>query len=357
MALGWTNTFVPHASTNVFISVDWQDGVVAVYADDRKFILTTPNMDFIPEPFVGLVQVHLRSNYAYGPVDPFLWPQIFSPGFEYLAVLRHPYPETHRYAPIWWSPKTSVDFHIVHGSAFTHLGSMRSPSFDLLDALVSEMSSHVADHQADVGLQPHLNYLHTAMIRARDRVKFYPCTFRDMCFQVREVQRFWLQCRAYIDYTRLVATESRHEPLPVQKGYIGAFTTDPGVVQQLFHAGIPVWWIRPNVGVTKPIEPQRLNRMRRPYHIVQTMWVSGSQPLYSGLAGSEHLRVITQSKHSYVDVSHSPLLYRYDRDSYISQRRETSSTPNNHPRSSSKSTRTRLQRDSTAPCQLPPILS
>ena len=67
----------------------WDDILSIFLANDSKYVITSPNMEWVPEPFVGLVQVHLRKDFRYGVEDPFQWPQVYSEGFEFLsAVLR-----------------------------------------------------------------------------------------------------------------------------------------------------------------------------------------------------------------------------------------------------------------------------
>ena len=53
--------------------------MAATLTDDSKYIITSPNVDWIPQPFVGLIRVFMRADYRYGENDPFQWPQVFVP--------------------------------------------------------------------------------------------------------------------------------------------------------------------------------------------------------------------------------------------------------------------------------------
>ena len=290
----------------------WNDVRAAAYTDDSKYIITSPNSEHIPEPFVGLVHVCMRTDYRYGENDPFQWPQPLDLNYAFLSVIRHPYPETHRYAPLWWSPQIHRDFEVIEGSAFTCLGHLRSPVFDALELLVFEMSKIVDEHIETTGQSPaRLSVYRLGMIQSSERIKFFPSTFRDLAFQVRELQRFWLLCRAWVDYSRLVApgdTSSR----PLQTGYIGAFTTNPGEAQTFCRLGIPVWFIRPVISVNQDAAQRVLVSLRAPSNLVREPWQTDAPAVFVGLSGARHLDVICAIKHMYLDVSQSPLLYRYD---------------------------------------------
>ena len=99
---------------------------MGTYTRDSKYVVTTPNVDFVPEPFVGQVRVIMRRDYRFGENDPFQWPQIFTGEFDFLCVLRRP---TSRYGVMWWAPDPLEDFRTIQGSAFTCLGRLEELAF------------------------------------------------------------------------------------------------------------------------------------------------------------------------------------------------------------------------------------
>ena len=284
---------------------------VSSYTQEGNYVITSPNADYIPEPFVGIVRVCMRSDYRYGENDPFQWPQVFTPGFEFLSVIRLPYSSPHPYESIWWTPNCETDFRPIEGGVFKSLGLLASASLARLDALVDAMTRHVEEHCRRLGVpDARLSRFNTAMVDARNRLLHFPATFRDTCFQVREVQRFWLLCRAVMDYTCISANVDPAQR--TQLGFMGAFTTDPGVMQTLARGGIPVWFIRPRPTVSSTDVDNKMVQMKPPISVVQTPWQSNAPAVYSGLSGYNHLKAICAIKHMYLDVSQSPLLYRYD---------------------------------------------
>ncbi|KAJ8487933.1 hypothetical protein ONZ45_g14143 [Pleurotus djamor] len=70
--------------------------------------------------------------------------------------------------------------------------------------------------------------------------------FRDIVFQLAEVQRRLLELTGCINYWQARdGTDSRpHEIPPLKSEYMGAFTEDPDVAEVLYSYGIPVWLVR-----------------------------------------------------------------------------------------------------------------
>ena len=252
----------------------------------------------------------MRRDYRYGENDPFQWPQVFTREYDFLCAVRRPTP---RYGSIWWAPDLLEDFHTVQGSAFTCLGRLEPSSFKPLDELVTQMVTLVQEHVAlklPGRFYASLNCLCTSMTQARDRVRYFPCTFRDMCLQVREIQRGWLMCRAWIDFSLLMGADNPAQT--TRTAYMGAFTSEPSVVQNLSRASIPVWFIRPDISVDRATLEQVMVSTQQPDRLERRPWQSNAPIVFSGLSGCAHLAAICRSKHMYLDVSQSPLLVRHD---------------------------------------------
>ncbi|KAI0348998.1 hypothetical protein OH77DRAFT_1415706, partial [Trametes cingulata] len=293
----------------------WKDALSAAYTPDRMWVITSPNMTFVPMPPAGVLEVILRADYRYGLVDPIQWPQVYSPGYEYLCAIQHPLPATHRLSPLWWTPSEDTDFERIQGCAIKCLGLLRPETIRPLGELVEEMSAlvaaAVAAHKDFV--DDRLMWLETAMRHSHDRLQNFPCTFRDAAMQVREVQRYWLMSRAFIDYytackrSRERAVRGERRPT-VNAGFMGAFTTDPSVVQALFEAGIPVWWLRQDASILEDIVVIEIREVERPLNICSRCGPDHGQLLYRGLVGTKHLEATARGGHTYLDISRAPLL-------------------------------------------------
>ncbi|RDX40899.1 hypothetical protein OH76DRAFT_1489920 [Lentinus brumalis] len=288
------------------------DGRTFAFTRSDAYIAISPNADFVPEPPVGLVRVHLCEDFRYGIYDPIQWPQVFSYDFEYLCAIRRRNAVERLYPRIWDSPSEGVDFDVLQGAIFKNLGRLSNAWFAPINKLVDELAREAQDFSQ--GTDSQVLQLRRTMLDARNRVLHFPSTFRDACMQLRTVQRYWLMCRAYLDFARMTTRADSDTPSPVDISLMGAFTTDPAVAQLLHRAGIPVWHIRPKVNIDE-IVVDALVTTEQPKLVCQAL-ESGASPIYTGLVGPALFRAVSRRAHLYLDVSRSPLLIRYDQETF-----------------------------------------
>lgn len=288
---------------------DYTDARCAAFTDDRKWVITTPNMEFIPTPPIGILEVVLREDYRYGMVDPIQWPQLYSAGYEYLCALQRRREAPHRLARLWWTPDEGEDFQLLQGCTIKTLGLLRPECVRELSGMVDDLVAEVADsdrrrlHVVD----DRVLWLTTAMRHARDRLRNFACTFRDAAMQVREVQRYWLMTRAYLDYYgTYIRLGWRSNPLNTD--LMGAFTTDPGVVQNLYEAGIPVWFVRQDASLLESTVVYELTKLEPPRGVSVNAGPQHGAVLYRGLVGRKHLDMMARGGHTYLDISRAPIL-------------------------------------------------
>ncbi|TFK81876.1 hypothetical protein K466DRAFT_604136 [Polyporus arcularius HHB13444] len=259
------------------------DGRSLAYTRSDAYIVISPNCDFVPEPHVGLVQVYMCTDFRYGVHDPIQWPQIFSDDFEYLCAIRRRSPVyERRYSKIWDSPRDDVDFDHLPGIIFKNLGLLSKTWFAPLNQLVDDLAAEVQDFSRDADV--HVLHLRRTMLDARDRILHFPSTFRDVCVQLRTVQRYWLMGRAYLDYARLTARTDFDSPMAADTRLMGTFVTHPAALQRLHRAGIPVWHIRPNVQLDDIVVDAVV--VTEEPGLVSEPLERGGAPIYSGLVGT-----------------------------------------------------------------------
>lgn len=80
------------------------------------------------------------------------------------------------------------------------------------------------------------------------RIQAIAMVFRQLDFQIRDMQRFWFEAIAMLDYMEIY--RPRMDGLvPVDPTSVadtmGVFTSDVRVAQDHFNAGLPYWFIRP----------------------------------------------------------------------------------------------------------------
>ena len=300
----------------------WDSILSAVRTRDDKYHITSPNCKFVPEPLVGRVVVALRADYRYGPTDPIQWPQITAAKWEYLSVIRRGMPSNDPRAVMWADPPER-DFEVIQGCQFTSLGLFKKSSIHSLLAQARDIDVLIARRH---GTPPaHLTWLAAALRQGCDRLARFPSTRRDACLQFRDIQRYWLMATAHMEYFDLMkkTSKSKHTSPRVRLDFMGAFTTHPHVVQNLYGAGIPVWFIRPDASVkglhlstTPAAQPSSLCTDYGPL---------GGHVLYAGLSGTQHLQTCAPGNPRYFDISHAPLIASYTVANY-----STPPTDNRH---------------------------
>lgn len=169
----------------------WHDALTAAYTKDSLWMVTTPNMTFIPSPPLGVMEVVLRADYRYGWVDPIQWPQLHCQGFEYLCAVLRPLPPADTLGAMWWTPREKEDFQRLEGITIKCLGLLNVARVQPLSDLVDAMSERVEERRAKEPMfsDSRLIGLEMAMRHARDRLLHFPCTFQDAALQVRAGSR------------------------------------------------------------------------------------------------------------------------------------------------------------------------
>ena len=286
----------------------WDSVLASARTADKKYFVTSPNCTFVPEALVGRVVVALRADYRYGPPDPIQWPQILSPGWDYLCAVRRRVDSSDRRAVMWTDPPAD-QFEVIGGCEFTSLGLFKKSSIAPLLTLARELDRTIDRREGSTA--EHLQWLAAAVRQGCDRLSRFPSTLHDACLQYRDIQRYWLMATAHMEYFDLMkkTSKSKHTSPRVRLDFMGAFTTHPHIVQNLYGAGIPVWFIRPDASVkglhletTPAAQPSSLCTDYGPF---------GGHVLYVGLSGTQHLQTCAPGNPRYFDISHAPLLASY----------------------------------------------
>ena len=221
------------------------DGLAATLDKRLSFLVTSPNADFVPEIVQGIVDVILRADGKYSPMDPIQWPQIFVPRYPYLATIPKRIDANHYWAPIWQWPMLE-DFAMLSGTPVSGFGFLSSNFLAPFHTIVSEMSRHVDQFVQDINPEDckDLWWHQLAMRHSLQRLALMPATFPDQTLQVSELQRHWLMAAGYLEFQR------RSRSLANISGFtcadlslMGAWMLDPRSVQVLFDAEVPVWFV------------------------------------------------------------------------------------------------------------------
>ncbi|KAJ6448139.1 hypothetical protein C8R47DRAFT_987935 [Mycena vitilis] len=231
------------------------DGNVGAFAElnGEHYVITT-NADYVPAlPSLQLPHaVYLRTNMRYGSDDPMLWPQQYAAEFCHLPLIAKKGSRS-EIDIMWWEP-SQLDF--VAGSAITRgLGRLKYQAFSKLIEPINELVSRCTrlyDEKPELRRRvPLFGELMEHNLRMLEQLQSLPTTFPKLVFLVTSLQRAFLELDALFEYMTvykdrmtnyMAVPPTSYRALPQ---FVGAFTTNPAVVQQLYAARIPVWFLRP----------------------------------------------------------------------------------------------------------------
>ncbi|KAJ7028234.1 hypothetical protein C8F04DRAFT_1266136 [Mycena alexandri] len=205
---------------------DGRVGAIAEVNGEKYYI--TMNTDYIPA--VPSLQhphaVYLRSDMRYGTDDPTLWLQQWTDRYCHMPLIAKK-GTCADLAPMWWDPSPR-DW--IVGSAVTRaLGRLPVGRISWLVEVVHK-----------VLIQHILMWV--------EQLQSLPTTFPKMLFALTSLQREVLELDALYEYISIYKTQIAHYVPGTAHSVtktVGAFTSSPGVAQQLWSAGIPFWFLRP----------------------------------------------------------------------------------------------------------------
>lgn len=125
------------------------DGKVGRRFPDRGTFLTSPNMDYIPNPLFGERSIRMLRDWHFGEDDPLFHPQPFNTRTPHLALIRHPSSFSSAETMLWFIPaneKGHFDPVDIDGPS-SGLGTIHPPFRQVLKGIYQEM---VKRHHAEL---------------------------------------------------------------------------------------------------------------------------------------------------------------------------------------------------------------
>ncbi|KAJ7021734.1 hypothetical protein C8F04DRAFT_972323 [Mycena alexandri] len=225
------------------------DGRVGAFAEvNGEHYYITTNTDYIPA--VPSLQhphaVYLRSDMRYGTDDPTLWPQQWTDRYCHMPLIAKKGTRADL-APMWWDPSPR-DW--IVGSAVTRaLGRLPVGRISWLVEVVQKVVQRCTDlRRSNKNLHPLFAELIQHILMWVEQLQSLPTTFSKMLFALTSLQREVLELDALYQYISIYKNRIAHYVPGIAHSVtqtVGAFTSSPGVAQQLWSAGIPFWFLRP----------------------------------------------------------------------------------------------------------------
>ncbi|KAF9486853.1 hypothetical protein BDN71DRAFT_1594760 [Pleurotus eryngii] len=227
----------------------WDGLVGAVIPTHRQFI-TSPNASEIftlPELNASVV---LREDGRWGPDDPFQCPQLYQPQYcHYACILKRIEDLNDPRSIMWWTPtEGELRPDAIIPGRYSVNDIQLTPFQFCVHMLINEFFKGKDSLRTQANSQ-WVNTLINQLQTSFNRLSTFTTTFPNILFLVAEVQRRWLDLRAYIGYMVFVKGELSKLRIsgckfPSCRSFIGAITHNLTVAEEFASTGVPVWLVR-----------------------------------------------------------------------------------------------------------------
>ncbi|KAI9459076.1 hypothetical protein HD554DRAFT_2177094 [Boletus coccyginus] len=258
-------------------------------------VYTSPNMPFVSKPHNSKEELHARADGQFGPVDCFQWPQLFCKEYEFAVCVHqaehHPSPDPLSWA--WYHPSVD-DFELLSHAAF-FIGKLKLDKAVDIASLRQTAAAQYGEWKKTRGEKKDIagwllkSLEHNVMVLLN-----HPLTFCDIIIFVAQAQHYFLDIMTFLNYVHYVLPHIANPPfisLPVWSDWMGCFTTDTKVCDDLFHAGVPIWLLCHNFTVTPQTIIQKPVKFTFSDHVVCSTYSEHSKStrpfecLYRGPGG------------------------------------------------------------------------
>lgn len=278
-------------------------GLVGHTTPDDKYVITSPNVNYIPSPVYGSIKVTMKTDGKFGREDPLQWPQIYSPDRDVCWLACIPRAGSPQRCAGLWTALTLSDFVVSPTSMVSSLGTLCEQRRLALHPKITELASRAEAVEKTHSYPEQLHWLRVSMADAYDRLSF-PSTFRDLLRQFTFLERIFCMILAWITWHCDVWKPPIDKP--VNYTLMGAFSTDPNVVQKFFTAGVPVWFVRLAETLDGTDMVAEHTCFSEPRSIDTTDSDLAETPVYVGLPNAKFLRRLSYTAYRYLDVDVLP---------------------------------------------------
>ncbi|KAI0757866.1 hypothetical protein BC629DRAFT_1598257 [Irpex lacteus] len=266
-------------------------------------------MTFVPTPPWGRMSVRMKANAKFGTEDPLQWPQVHVPDEDYCFLACIPRPSHPSRRSELWMPLTTEDFvkHIATTSDHP-LYVMAPQRVPALKKVLQELRAEVQLYEQQYGPSAELTKFYSRTEAAYERLRLPVVSWRDLRCQYVAVERCYCMTIAWITWhTQLKKISDEEAPLDVLKHLMGCFTKDSKVVEKLYKAGIPVWYMRRIDTLTKEDHIHQYVSLQSPRGMVLQEGDYNDHPAnHVGNPGQKQLEAICYKSDVYMDGSPSP---------------------------------------------------
>ncbi|KAG2060364.1 hypothetical protein BDR06DRAFT_1059410 [Suillus hirtellus] len=207
-------------------------------AYQEPLVITTPNMDWIPELHNNDSELRVQADGCFGLEDCFQWPQKYCKEFEYAVCIPHKETSSIDLQFAWYSP-TTEDFVTQVGTAFA-IGTLHSHIINGIDNLLTIAHKQVEPWQANwIGKKDIVSSMLSSLKHDINVLHRHPLTYWDIIIFVAQAQCLFLDIIAFMDYVEIVQRcdiWTSWSPHPANTKWMGCFTDSSKICDTLFNA-------------------------------------------------------------------------------------------------------------------------
>jgi hypothetical protein len=313
----------------------WADGLAIANIELDGWSIIALNVDWIPRPVLGRVEIQIREDGRFGLADHLNHPQPYCATKPYLALIPRRPALTHPCAVLWDCPGINefvrANDH-PDGEAYGWLESSRLESLiqstNTIWPLVKAFENRSrlclgwggSEEVREDRRQHVLGDLKASLKRA---IKMFdiPCTYRDLVRQWGHLHRCFAECWAWLcwqdillDVHETFGEERRLRPsLGIDhSGVMGVFCTDAFIAHKWLEAGVPVWLLQHAFAA----RPTRCDvpkvALSEPADVVQNRISTVTAPVMRVTVGDAQMQAIWRLSETVLDVERIPLSSNFE---------------------------------------------
>ena len=210
-------------------------------------VLTSPNMDYVPEYPVESTVIDMYADGRWGDHEYSRWPQVLQPDMWHVPCIPC-VPVPPEVPEILWEPLLPQSRWVEDRAiGFTGVGYIKTETRDALIAAANSAIQQCEEMGAPQRVAKYGRFLVMILRQVVDRMRYYPVVAEIAVAVAAHVQHVCLELaglKTYIDVVApRLASDRDHstDVLPV----LGAFVRDGTDAQNCFRVGLPTWILRP----------------------------------------------------------------------------------------------------------------
>ena len=253
---------------------------------------------FIPEPHFNDEILQAWADGHFGPVDCFQWPQLYASEWRFSVCVpcEENKPDSQSLHWAWFTPKPDDLWPSLGGPE--GYGFLKDEKVLGLDSLLYQASKQHTPWKAKCGNKPDiatkwLKDLHQTITILHT----IPLPFVDVIGWVAFAQRTFLDIYSFMEFIEVIQPRLSEPGIisyPVCKHWMGCFTSDPVLCNDLFLAGVPVWYIQDKSSINNRMIIEKPVKFTFPDGISHALYSEPGKStvpypcLYRGPGGLQH---------------------------------------------------------------------